>query len=72
MTIIADHTDLMTLLENNLTINNAILKVAQTAGTGDAVATLEELYRANQLILQALKSNSGIIHQIQQRNQLTD
>jgi len=68
MTILVDHSELETILENNININEAILSVAKTAGTGDIVSTMEAVFRSHQLILQALKSNTAIVNQIRARN----
>jgi len=68
MTYSIDHTELMTLLENNLNINNAILKVAEISGSGDVLAVVKAVYRSHELILQSIKSTTAIIHQVQERN----
>jgi hypothetical protein len=69
MKVTVDHTELMTILENNGTINEAILNVAQVAATGDLVSMLDAVIRSHQLILQALKSNTAIINQIRERHE---
>ena len=67
MTYSIDHTELVTLLENNLNINNAILAVAEISGTGDVLAVVKEVHRSHELILQSLKSTTATIHQVQER-----
>ena len=69
MTLTVDHTELLTLLENNLNINNAILKVAETAGTGNILATVDAISRSHELILQSVKSTTAIINQIRERHE---
>lgn len=73
MKITVDHTELLTILENNGTINTAILNVALIAGAVKDLPSVMDfvnaVQRSHELILQALKSNTAIVAQIRERNE---
>jgi hypothetical protein len=67
MMINIDHTEIMTLLENNSNICNACLLVREPALEGDVKGTIENMNRAVELIMQSIKSNTAVLHNVQQR-----
>jgi hypothetical protein len=67
MMIDIDHTEVMTLLENNSNICNACLLVTQRAVAGDLESAMENMTRCTELIMQSIKSNTAILHNVQQR-----
>lgn len=68
MTLTIDHTEVTTLLENNITICSACMAVQNKAAEHDLLGTLDAVIRSNELILQAIKSNTGILNQVRERN----
>ena len=67
-----DHTEVITLLENNSNICDACLLVQTKAAVGDLMGMVKETERCMQLIIQAVKSNTSILHQVKTRNLLND
>ena len=59
--------ELQSMLQNENTVIDALISVATSAQAGDLIRTLEEVSRSQQLILQAIKSNHALIHQIRIR-----
>ena len=68
MILNVDHTEVMTLLENNSNICDACLLVQTKAAAEDLIGTLEATTRCMELIIQAVKSNTGILSNISERN----
>jgi hypothetical protein len=69
MTIQCDHSDLMTILNNNNTICQAVIEFGTTTAS-DIHKIPDAMIRLTELLMQVVKSNSAIINSITERNRV--
>ncbi|HET6887743.1 MAG TPA: hypothetical protein VFH87_07445 [Candidatus Udaeobacter sp.] len=60
--------EFQTMLSNENTILDAVIKVQEQAQAGNLIGMLDAVARSHQLILQAIKSNHALMHEIRVRN----